>query len=215
MNRPTLWALAALALAAAPAALAEGTEHIVTDGGSVYGGVSLEAFNARIESGAKETLAQYPQAGPRGVELDGAFPLDMAEYRVLGGQGVLLIGAIVRDPAELPVKRVYVLVDGREVELERIASFTRDVSKGSAAETAYGGYREDSFYLVPVEYLANSPQILCDFAANRTGFLLSSRPFDVPDFIAGIPDKSKGADPGATTLRAFLDREYPGMMGAP
>lgn len=167
-------------------------------------------FDKRFEKSAGDFRTQRPNdVATRFVEYDMAFPRRGDEYEGFGHQGVILIGAMSHDADELPIARVYIRLDGREVELKRIMSTQREFDATSDAAQVYGPHRQDAFYLVPIELLQPGAQVLCDFAVHRTGFLIDDHPPPAPAFARD--DKATGADPTPAALHGFLDREYPGF----
>ena len=53
------------------------------------------------------------------------------EYRALAKHVIVLVSVVTQDEAELPLRRVYVNIDGRETELIRLSSQRSGVRRGS------------------------------------------------------------------------------------
>jgi len=130
----------------------------------------------------------------------------------MGKYGVVLVSAISHNPKELPLSRVYVHIDNRDVELKRITSIRRQTPKGSATREMFGAYHEYAFYLVPVELVTKSTLLFCDFAVNRKAFQISQLDDPEPGFIASDHDRTPGKVPLKAALNAFIAREYPGIV---
>ena len=194
------------------AARAQNVPHIVYDKNTAEGPVSLRAFDKKLEKQAEEFLKVHPQGADRLAQSDGSYPIDAKEYNIFGRRGVILLAAIVKNANELPLKRVYMRVDGMDTGLIPLARVRRQVPSGPIRE-AYGEFREDSLYLLPASVMARSDVLLlCDFAVNREGFIFSNSAYLVPDFIANDPDKSIGPAPSEDALKTYVDREYPGFF---
>jgi hypothetical protein len=130
----------------------------------------------------------------------------------MGKYGVVLVSAISHNPKELPLSRVYMRIDDRDVELKRVMSVRRQTPEGSATREMFGAYREYAFYLVPVELVTKSTLLFCDFAANRKAFQISQLDDPEPAFIASDHDRTPGKVPSTAVLKAFIAREYPGIL---
>jgi hypothetical protein len=206
-----IWRSLALSLLLAGAALAEDdVVHVVTSNPDVNGSVTPAAFDRRIEEAAKAFLAQHPQGAVRIVQFDSAYPLDIAEYRAMHGYGVLLLTSISQDETELPLTRAYIDEgDGVIVALQQVSSERLETPEGSLTRQAYGPYREDAFFIVPLAVAEKHPRILCDFARNRSGFIVNDAPF-VPDLLVGAKSGTK-RPPDMALVYKFLAREYPGF----
>ena len=90
---------------------------------------------------------------------------------------------VTQDAAELPLRRVYVTVDGKETELTRLSSQQSGVRKASKTFSMLGPYREDGFYLAPAGLMMAEGYLQADFAVRRNGFNLYRLPGTPPDFI--------------------------------
>jgi hypothetical protein len=193
--------------------LRQESSHIVYDKPPTrYGPVTLQVVDRELEDLSTDLLKDYPQGADRIAQGDGAYPLDAQEYAAFGNRGVIVVAAVTRNSDEFPLKRVYMRVKGKETDLVPLARVRRAVSNPIIAE-AFGQFREDSLYVVPASAMADPDTVfLCDFAANRTGFVFSSSPYPPPDFIGPHPDERLGPPPGPAAIKAFLKREYPGFF---
>lgn len=205
------WCLAGLACVALAVAGAAFAQEYRADGGPPsFTPVSKADLDRRIEEGAAELLLEHQQGGDRTVHYDVAFPADEKEFFDVGGNALLVLSAISRNGDELPIKTVYVRTPHGDVPLSRIATTRSRVSQGSVAFAAYGSYRQDAVYLLPLDLAAGDPPILCDFAVNRTGFVVSKSGLEVP---ANLRSRQPIKAPASfAALKAFAMREYPGVI---
>jgi len=111
--------------------------------------VSRADMTGRLEESALETRKSAPQGAARGSSVDFAWASDPAEYRALAKHLLVLVSVVTQDAAELPLRRVYVNIDGRETELVKLSSQLGGVRKGTKTYSVLGPYREDGFYLAP------------------------------------------------------------------
>ena len=207
---------ACLWMGEARAADATDQVHVVTDAGVASGGLTIAAFDQRLENDARRDQQRYAGAAvSRSVEFDVAFPLDAKEYGSFGKYGVILVSALSRDASELPLAKVYIQIGGSAVALHRVVSIRRELGPASIAAAEYGKYREDAFYLVPIAALLRDFTLLADFAVHRSGFVVSKGPLTLPDFIkadATLTTADPGPGPSLDGLKVFLNREYPGFL---
>jgi hypothetical protein len=189
----------------------DAARHLVSPTTTESGAVTLERFNQRIESDAIRFKNQRPGSHAlRSAPFDTAWPLSDQEYAQLHGYGVVLVSATAWDAEELPLAKVYLVhPDGAQTPLLLVGHTTRTVEPSSAAATVYGPNREDSFYLVPIES-ARDAQLECDFAKNRTGFILSAAALPPPGYNVHAALPSSALPPSAV-VQQLLDREYPGF----
>ena len=87
---------------------------------------SPERMNQRIEEAAVRYQASAPIS--RVVLYDIAYPHDEREYGELDGYAVILMTALTQERREFPIKRVYVLLDGNEIDLTQIKSILSERS---------------------------------------------------------------------------------------
>ena len=64
---------------------------------------------------------------------------------------------------------------------------------------------------MPVGPLLRENALLCDFARNRTGFVINRAPFEPPDFIRADRARDKAERPQDAAVKAFAEREYAGF----
>lgn len=176
------------------------------------GAVTPEVMDARLKQLAEDVKSKGQNIG-RIAKIDFAWPEDEAEYRALNKNALMLITVVTQDEKELPLRRVYLQNDGREVVLKKITSERRGVPKDSLAFSVLGPYREDSFYLAPAGLMMRDGYVVVDFAIKRTGFRIYELPGSPPDFIQADkrPMPMGGAKPDVKAVRAMMEREYTGF----
>jgi len=207
---------ACLWIGEARSADATSPEHTFENTNVAKGGLTIDAFNRRLEDAARCDQQRYAgSAVSRIVQFDLAFPRDANEYKSFGKYGLLLVSALSHDASELPLAKVYVQFGGSTVELQRVVSIPREPAPNSAAGSEYGQYRQDAFYLIPAGALSDDFTLLADFAVHRSGFIVTKGPLTLPDFIKSDVTLSKtdpGPLPSANAFVVLLRREYPGFV---
>ncbi|MBR1147856.1 hypothetical protein [Bradyrhizobium sp. AUGA SZCCT0431] len=175
--------------------------------------VSLEDMTGRLEKSAINTAKVAPKGAARGSSVDFSWASSAEEYRALAKHVLVLVSVVTQDSAELPLRRVYVNIDGRETELVRLSSQLSGVRKGSKTYSMLGPYREDGFYLAPAGTMMADGYLQADFAVRRNGFNLYKLPGTPPDFIKADSNPVPGPDakPETPVLKAMLLREYKGF----
>jgi hypothetical protein len=196
--------------APAPDPTAPNPGHIVAPVRDSKGAVTRESFEARFDAAAARFSAKMPGArADRFAAFDIAWPHDAAEWRAMNGNAVLLIGALAQDATELPLAKAYLTgSDGTQVALRRIGVGVRQLPPSTKSGSIFGPNMAEQFYLVPVAALDANPQLLCDFARNRLGFVLTPR-LSHPAPPASI--SSASGQPSFDAIRAMVAREYPGF----
>jgi hypothetical protein len=167
----------------------------------------------RLEKAAVRTREQAPKGAARGSSIDFCWPSSVEEYQAIGKYVLVLVSVVTQDAAELPLRRVYVTVNGEQTELVRLSSQRRDVRKGSTAFLILGPFREDGFYVAPAGLMMSDGYLQADFAVRRNNFNLYKLPGTAPDFIKADKDPmpAKDATPNMPALKALLTREYQGF----
>lgn len=191
------------------------TTHETASEPTSHGPTGLEAMNQRFEDTAQEYAGRDV---PRVAFSDIAYPLDPAEFKAMDGFGVIWIAVASQRKDELPLKRVYAVVNGKQVDLQlAVGAFAKDGGSPLVQKTL-GPYRWDGLYYYPAYLSAEAQQLVIDFAKNRSGFVMldmQKDPQTLPDYLkAPITHPAKGKPPaGAAT--ALVTREYPGYFGMP
>ena len=175
--------------------------------------VSPADMTERLQKSAIDTAKLAPKGAARGSSVDFCWASSPEEYRALAKHVLVLVSVVTQDAAELPLRRVYVNIDGRETELTKLSSQRSSVRKGSITYSILGPYREDGFYLAPAGSMMADGYLQADFAVRRNGFNLYKLPGMPPDFIKaeGSPMPAPDARPDTPALKAMLRREYKGF----
>lgn len=191
--------------------LARGQEvaRIVEPGTASDAPVSSEALSQRIEDAAVKYRANAPI--PRIIFYEIAYPSSAQEYTEMGGHALLLVTAFSQQQAELPLKRAYIRLGGKESELKLITSvISQRPRDGSQIVATFGQYRADSLYLLPARLRLESAELLVDFTKNRDGFKLPMFP-DPTGGSYSLADVPPEKMPSEEALAQFVRREYPGF----
>jgi hypothetical protein len=177
------------------------------------GAVTPADMTERLEKAAMRTKEQAPKGGARGSSIDFCWPSSAEEYQAIGKYVLVLVSVVTQDAAELPLRRVYVTVNGEQTELARLSSQRRDVKKGSTTHPILGPFREDGFYVAPAGLMMRDGYLQADFAIRRNNFNLYKLPGTPPDFVKADNDPmpARDATPNMPTLKALLTREYQGF----
>ncbi|KRQ93901.1 hypothetical protein CQ12_30880 [Bradyrhizobium jicamae] len=177
------------------------------------GAVTPAKMTERLEKAALRTKEQAPKGAARGSSVDFCWPASAEEYRAIGKYVLVLISVVTQDAAELPLRRVYVTVNGEQTELVKLSSQRSDVSRKSTTYSILGPFREDGFYVAPAGLMVSDGYLQADFAVRRTGFNLYKLPGTPPDFVKADnnPMPARDATPDMPALKALLKREYQGF----
>ena len=175
--------------------------------------VNVADMNKRI-SDASEQYKKYAPI-PRIAFYDIGFPKDKAEFTELNGYGLLLISAMSQNEIELPIKRVYVLVNDQEIELKSLKQIlTKEGNPESQIAKTFGLYRTDTLYLFPVYLRMQQANILVDFAKYRNGMKIASFDGEIPDTLKNLPTNIKPTEQKSfdEAMQRFMKREYSGFF---
>ena len=173
--------------------------------------VTPAAMNERIEEAAIKYAANAPI--PRIVLYDIGFPDGEKEYATLDGNAVMLLTAISQNREELPLQRVYVFSEGKEIELKPLNVVLAETeSNTTPSAKAFGRFRADALYLLPMSLRVKNADLLVSFQSNR--------PFKLATFGTPLPNdlkrliliKPSGAGPSQSALETFIKREYPSFF---
>ena len=177
------------------------------------GAVTPADMTERLEKAAMRTKEQAPKGAARGSSIDFCWPSSAEEYQAIGKYVLVLVSVVTQDAAELPLRRVYVTVNGEQTELAKLSSQRRDVKKGSTTHPILGPFREDGFYVAPAGLMMRDGYLQADFATRRSNFNLYKLPGTPPDFVKADNDPmpARDATPNMPTLKALLTREYQGF----
>lgn len=173
---------------------------------------SPERMNQRIEDAAIKYQANAPI--PRVVLYDIGYPHNDQEYAALDGNAVILLTALAQERDELPLQRVYVLIDGKEIELKPLKLVLSNQSPASSTSAkTFGAFRADALYLLPMNLRMKVADLLVDFGRNRTGFKVATFGTPLSVEVSRLNIKAPtGAGPSDKTLEEFIKREYPSFF---
>src|SRR3954454_2966224 len=86
------------------------------------GAVTPADMTERLEKSAVRTRQQAPKGAARGSSIDFCWPSSAAEYQAIGKYVLVLVSVVTQDATELPLRRVYVTIDGVQTELTKLSS---------------------------------------------------------------------------------------------
>jgi hypothetical protein len=166
-------------------------------------------MNQRIEEAAIKFAPHAPV--PRLVLYDIGYPNSEQEYAALDGNAVILFTALSQVRDELPLQRVYVLSEGKEIELKLLKVVLAELPQTDTASVkTFGRFRADALYLLPMSLRAKNGDLLVNFQKNRQAFKVAAFGTPLRDELNKLLQiKSAGAGPSQSTLETFIKREYP------
>ena len=178
------------------------------DGKLETGVVTPERVTQQIEEWAKQ---RQESGGPsaRVAHVWIFFAGSPNEFAALGRYSVLLLTVVTQRSEELPLKRVYIRANDRDVPVQKLSSWRGDVDSALLTHKIYGPYRETGFYLLPTGMTLRDGQLLADFAVNRTGMPVLQLPNKgAPDQVKRFPnlDPAPSAKPELKVLQTVLKR---------
>ncbi|MGD0023037.1 MAG: hypothetical protein ABSC37_00220 [Xanthobacteraceae bacterium] len=177
----------------------------------VSGVFSPDRVKSDMEANAKK--AQGSGAAPSQHGRNFYFLWDTitpAEFEALARHTVFLFAIWTQKPEELPVKRIYIRVDGKEQTVYKVSSWKTPVDKGSLTAKMYGPNREDGFYLVPGGALLQKGQIVLDLA-DQAGWVMLDLPANTATNRFPNLNPGPNAKPDLGTLQAIIRRMFPGF----
>jgi hypothetical protein len=173
--------------------------------------VTPERMNQRIEEAAIKYQSHAPI--PLVAFYDIAYPHNDQEYTALDGHAVLLITALAQERGELPIKRVYVSMDGKEIELRLIKVVLSEQSASTVSAKTFGPFRADMLYLLPVYVRLKPADLIAEFGIDKEGFKLTTFGTPVSNEVGRLNIKAPiGAGPSTNFLDEFIKREYPSFF---
>jgi hypothetical protein len=170
-----------------------------------------ERMNQRLEDAAAQAMGHPPL--PFVSLYDIGYPNDRAEYTALNGHCVFLLTLVAPQRARLPVKRVYVNVDGQQVELKLIHMVLSDLSgTNTAAVRTFGPFRCEALYLLPIRFRAERRPLLADLGDQKGAEVAVFRSPVSSSVAAFMEARVSDEGPAAQALDVFVRREYPGFF---
>ena len=171
-----------------------------------------ERINSEIEEAAKKLQAASSNPVARGLFFKIAYAENTTEFASLARYSVMLLTAISRDSKELPIRRVFIRANGRDVSLQTAATWISGVEKATSAGNVYGTTREDGYYLIPTGMLVRDGEMLIDFFANANNIPLQKLPnataVAATRSLANL-DPAPNSRPDPMALRAIIIHKFP------
>ena len=170
----------------------------------------------RIKSGLEASARKAQEAGKRPSARFKRSILLLSvtrpEFEALSKYTLLFLATWTQKSEELPVKRLFIRANEKEIPVEKVSTWPTEVDKNSATAKMYGPYREDGFYLVPTGALLRDGELVLDMSANRTDWVID----EFPDETASAkpqrdPDPVPGAKPDLKTLQTLIRRRFTGF----
>jgi hypothetical protein len=184
---------------------------------TVSGAVTSDRVNADIEKSAKERQESGKAAAAFARKYYFFLAANPKEFAALAKYTVFLISVWTRKEDELPIRRVYVRVKGEDTAVMKVAGRRSEEDGKSLVSQMFGSHREDGIYLVPTGAMLRDGQIMMDFAANRSGYVLLKLPANVAlehakkNAMLNDPDAPASARPDLGALQDFIRRKLPGF----
>jgi hypothetical protein len=145
---------------------------------------------------------------------DIGYPRNETEYDRLGGNALMLLTVLAQRQAELPIKRVYVVDDGRTVELREVKVVLSGPGGGSGrAGRVFGNYRSDGLYLLPIKLRLKACKLFVEFAGVLASENVATFGAPVSTLVGDVLAKAT-AEPRLAKefVNEFARREYPGFF---
>ncbi|MEP6847606.1 MAG: hypothetical protein ABI999_02030 [Acidobacteriota bacterium] len=211
MYRKSFWAVLILQLLAISVAAQNDQTNLSET--KWYGHpVTGDYISGELEKLAVE-YAEYASI-PKMAIYDIGYPKDAKEFHDLDGYGLILVAAVSQTKEELPVRRVYVSLDGKDHELPRLNMYLSAVPD-IASQTAktLGTFRMDSIYAFPVYLRLQKANVYAEFAKDPRPMVIAKFDGSTPSSLMRLPtDKPANAGYLKVALRTFMKREYPGYF---
>ena len=174
---------------------------------------SQPATPARMSQRLEEAALRVPAHAsiPRIVLYDIGYPNGEQEYAALDGHAVILFTALSQVHEELPLQRVYVSSEGKEIELKLLKVVLAELpTADTASAKTFGRFRTDALYLLPIALRIKNGDLLVNFQINRLAFKVATFGTPLPANLSNLLQmKSTGTGPSESALEAFIKREYP------
>ena len=173
------------------------------------------ATPARMKQRIDEAATKSQAKGliPRIVLYDIGYPRNGQESADLDSQAVLLLTVLTHDKAELPLQRVYVMLDGKQIELRqfKLVLSQQEPTNNSGAKT-FGPYRMDALYLLPMYLRTKQSDLVVDFAKTRVGMKVGAFGTPLPPGVPSLPMKIPTGLDIQNALDRFVKREFPSFF---
>jgi len=174
--------------------------------------VEVERINRRLDEYAEKYKSNAPI--PRMALFDIGYPHNEEEYNQLDGHAILMITALTQNENELPIKRVYVLAEGKETDLVSLKTVLSKIGNTKIqVATVFGAYSADALYLLPVYFRMRQSEVFAEFSIYLKPLRVARFDGQVGAGVKILPNKAPtGKGFSKTFLETFLKREYPAFM---
>ncbi len=188
----------------------------LTHAGEVKFRINQPATPARMRQRIEKAAIDYAADAPisRIVFYDISFPGDEQEFAALDGNAVMLFTSLSQNRKELPLERVYVLYEGKKIELKLLETVLAEMDSTNTPSTkVFGKFRADSLYLLPMSLYVKNADLHVDFRETKGIFKVGTLGTPLPDELNRLFSlKPSGAGPSQSALEAFIKSVYPGFF---
>jgi hypothetical protein len=145
---------------------------------------------------------------------DIGYPRSADEFEKLDGYGVVLVSALSETRDQLPIARVFVTLNGSDINLVEMHSFlTTGAGISDVVTHGSGGYRMDVIYAFPVWLRFQPVELKVEFAKDKEPMTLAKFTSAMSDTVKALPNrKPKGTSYPSGPLEQYMRREYPGYF---
>jgi hypothetical protein len=145
---------------------------------------------------------------------DIGYPRSADEFEKLDGYGVVLVSALSETREQLPIARVFVTLNGSDINLVEMHSFlTTGAGISDVVTHGSGGYRMDAIYAFPVWLRFQPGELKVEFAKDKEAMTLAKFANTMSDTVKALPNrKPKGTSYPSGPLEQYMRREYPGYF---
>jgi hypothetical protein len=136
------------------------------------------------------------------------------EFEKLDGFGVVLVSALSETRDQLPIAKVFVTLNGSDINLVEMHSFlTTGAGISDVVTHGSGGYRMDAIYAFPVWLRFQPVELKVEFAKDKEPMTLAKFTSAMSDTVKALPNrKPKGTVLSLRTARAVHAARVPGLF---
>lgn len=164
---------------------------------------------AQEDDRALRALSKLGIQPTRQADFDLCMPATAEEYEAIGKYAVLRIEARSVLSTELPLRAAYLRLKELSIPLRLIVAFEKHEYQGSAPR-GQADWHQVGFYLVSINLVKQSPELMIDFTGQRTGFGIGTLSVSdaAPAFVR-LDEYDNPAEPDTKAIAKLLYREYP------
>jgi hypothetical protein len=164
---------------------------------------------AQEDSRAVQALSKLGIQPTRQADFDLCLPATAEEYEAIGKYAILRIEARSVLSTELPLRAAYLRLKDLSIPLRLIVAFEKRDNQGSAP-LGQADWHQVGFYLVPINLLKQSPELMIDFTGQRRGFGIGTLSVSdaAPAFVR-LDEYDNATEPNEKAIAGLLYREYP------